>query len=254
MCSPIWLRALRASVVSLFSGTSPQRSGPAALGVAAVFVGLFCAGCGTTNADAREALLVVANSVGKARCGGPLARNAEAEIVERRGDDRFGGGRAIIRGSTADGVACSAEVPFSYLRPDTPIGLFTGRLTVQNLLVGGSPADAAPASGPQLALGVPRRGEVTSAEGDLFGVDLEVGRAVTFLLRGQEPLALGISYRSQELELSPLPVRGAPFFVPPTTGHYVLRVRGPRGTPYVVAVLPGGMAGPVDGWVPVSQP
>ena len=211
------------------------------------------AACATTDAETRVALLVTVNTVGTARCGGPIARHAKAEIVSRSGDDRYGGGRAILSGSTGDGTACSGEVLFSYVRRDTPIALFGGQISVQNAVVVSDGPTAAPPAGAPLARGVPRSGHVSSADGDARRIDLEVGRAVTLLSHGPKPIAIELSLHGHALDLPATP-GAAPFFVPPATGSYLLRVRGPEGAPYVVAVLPGGLSGTPDGDVPESRP
>jgi hypothetical protein len=209
-------------------------------------------GCAPTNGDVRTALVVAANAVGKAACGGPIARHAEAEILERRGDDRYGGGRARVRGATGDGSACEGEVLFAYVRRDTPLGLFAGQLDLTSAIVVTDGKPPAPPAEPRLALGVPTRGALVGGEA-AFQVDLAQGEGVTLLARGPKPLGVEVSFRGQALELGATP-GAAPFFVAPASGAYVVRVRGPEGAPFVVAVLPGGLPGPGDGWAPESRP
>lgn len=210
-------------------------------------------GCATTDAEVRAALLVTASAVGKASCGAPIARRAEARVVDRVGDERYGAGRAIVRGSTGDGTACEGHVAFAYLRRDTPWALHGGQLAVTSAIVDVEGKPPPPPAEPRLAIGAPARGAIASAEGEAYAVDLARGQGVTLLARGPKPLGVEITWRGQALELA-APPGGAPFFVAPAGGTYVVRVHGPEGAPFVVAVLPGGVAGTPDGRAPESRP
>jgi hypothetical protein len=214
------------------------------------------AGCASIDSGVRAALADGAGAIGKARCGAPIARSGAAEIVERTGDDRWGGGRAIVRGTTAAGEPCSGDVLFSYLRRDTQLGLSTGAIEIQNAVVVGQPAGTEPAGTPAgaLAIGTPHAARVASEDGDLYTVDLEVGRAVTLLARGAAAPRLDVLFGGDALDLHAAGAGMPPLFVPPASGRYTLRVRGEVRQPYIVTILAGGVAGQPHGWAPASMP